>query len=173
MPFLFLFYFCIQIPHRLLECYWSCNVLFICPSMMCGLIPPNLLFLLVCFLLHCHYTDMTPVCAAAHTAVHLEILSVALSTFCHAWVICSLCVNIRTNGRWASVWNALSVHVDWNQWLEILYICPMLWLSSWSTLQTCIFFLFHLKQQVFVCELCSVWVGWLWLINFPDVFEQK
>lgn len=146
MPFLIFCYlkFASKILHRLLECYWSWNVIFICPSLMCALIPPNLLFLCLCFLLHCCLTVVAPPCLANHTAADLEILSVNLSTFWHAWVVCSPSVNIGTNSRQASEWNAVSVHADKNQWLEILYsaVWPFLWHSSWTALQSCIFFLF-------------------------------
>lgn len=97
--FIFYFIFAPRILHGLLECYWSCNVLFICPSITCGLIPPNLLFLCVCFL-HIATIPIWLLCVWPVAQQHIrDSFCRSFSTFCHACAIRSLRVNIGTNGR--------------------------------------------------------------------------
>ena len=148
-------FFASRIYHMLLECYWSCIILFICPCVD--------LFLHICFSCAFAFFTLPPQGDDSSVSAQSEILSVDLRTLCHAWVIC---VDIGTNSRRASERERLvSVHVNCG---SKYYIYCILYMAIVVTQQNCIFFLFHLKQ-VFVCELCSVWVGWLWLINFPNV----
>ncbi len=114
------------------------------------------------------------VCLLSSTLPLYEILSRALSAFCRAWAICSLCVNTGTNSRRESEWNAVSVHVDWNHWLVILYMFMSIVVTQQLKYFANLYFLLSFSFETrSVCELCPVGVGWLWLINFPDVFEQK
>lgn len=81
-------------------------------------------------------------------------------------------MNIGTNRRRASERKAVSIHVDWNQWLEILYLSIVVTqqLKYFAYLYF-LLFSFETAKCLFVSSVqCK---SDDWLINFPDVFEQK
>ena len=138
-----------------------------CPSLTWGLIPSDLLFLCVCLLCEDVFFWVWPI-----TQQHIRtILSVDLSSFV---VMHELCVHaVWTSGPTTHEhqWKADCFHVDEKPRLEAPSAAALCLATAAEALHNPVFsFFFQLKQLVIVCELCSLWVGWLWLINFPDVF---
>lgn len=103
-----------------------------------------------------------------HISADLRLFS--SSPFCHEWVIRSPSVNVRTNRRSGT---PLVLTLTGTSGWRRRSVWTLFWHSSWSTLQICVLSLFFIWNSQCASVSCSVWVGWLWLINFPDVFEKK
>lgn len=156
-------FFASRIYHMLLECYWSCIILFICPCVD--------LFLHICFFCVFAFFTLPPQGDDSSVSAQSEILSVDLRTLCHAWVIC---VDIGTNSRRASERERLvSVHVDCGSKYYIYCVyghcCDTAKLSflsfSFETTSVCLWTLFSASRMIVVNKLSKCVIKWFvsWL----------
>ena len=91
---------------------------------------------------------------------------------CHAWVSCSPSVNVRTNCRRASEWNAVRLEAAAGKTVTMSSVWPLLWHSSWNVFflllwssGCCWWALPSVSRMIVVNKLSRcVWAELVWLI---------